>query len=273
MVDGRLRERRADAHAARAPATARARPARRGRRGPARAAGARRADRARHGRRRRRARRDARPVEDGLQPDRRPLRRGRGDRHRRLAGAARRHDRRERAALPRAEDRLQRLNGVVAAGTLSDVDVGGQLVSSVPVNDPLGQTRFQLPVKAASPGLWRAVRAQLQTGRVPDAGHSARADRVVVLGPNAARRLNITRVDQQPAVFIGDRLYVVIGILERVDRQPSLLGAVIMPEGTALREFGLAAPGLAQIETRVGAVELDRAPGADGAQRRRSPSR
>jgi len=161
------------------------------------------------------------------------------------------------SVLPfRAEDRLQRLNGVVAAGTLSDVDVGGQLASSVPVNDPLGQTRFQLPVKAASPGLWRAVRAQLQTGRVPDAGHSARADRVVVLGPNAARRLNITRVDQQPAVFLDDRLYVVIGILRSVERQPSLLGAMVMPEGTAAREYGLAAPGLAQIETRVGAVDL-----------------
>src|SRR4051812_44451571 len=32
--------------------------------------------------------------------------------------------------------------------------------------------------------------------------------------------------------------------------------AAIMPEGTARREFGLAAPGLAQVETRVGAVDL-----------------
>jgi hypothetical protein len=104
--------------------------------------------------------------------------------------------------------------------------------------------------------LWRAVRARLQTGRFPDAGHSARADRVVVLGPNAARQLNITRVDQQPAVFLGDRLYLVIGILASVERQPSLLGAMIMPEGTAALDYGLRAPGLAQIETQVGAVQL-----------------
>jgi macrolide transport system ATP-binding/permease protein len=161
------------------------------------------------------------------------------------------------SVLPfRVEDRLQRLNGVVAAGSLSDVDVGGQLVSSVPVNDPLGQTAFQVPVKAASPGLWRAVRARLRTGRLPDAGHSARADRVVVLGPNAAERLNVSRVDQSPAVRLDDRLYLVIGILDSVERQPSLLGAMIMPEGTAAREYGLRAPGLAQIETRVGATEL-----------------
>ena len=72
----------------------------------------------------------------------------------------------------------------------------------------------------------------------------------------AADRLNINRVDQQPAIFLGDRLYLVIGILDRVDRQPSLLGSVIMPEGTAVKEYGLLAPGLAQIETQVGAVQL-----------------
>jgi len=174
-----------------------------------------------------------------------------------VVSPARRGARTASSVLPfGVEDRLQRLNGVVAGGSLSDVNVRGELVSSVPVNDPLGQTQFQLPVKAASPGLWRAVRAKLQTGRLPDAGHSARADRVVVLGPNAARRLNINRVDQQPAVFLGDRLYLVIGILKSVQRQPSLLGAMVVPEGTAAREYGLPAPGLAQIETRVGAVEL-----------------
>jgi macrolide transport system ATP-binding/permease protein len=174
-----------------------------------------------------------------------------------VVSPARRGAKTAASVLPfRVEDRLQRLNGVVAAGSLSDVNVNGALVSSVPVNDPLGQTQVQLPVKAASPGAWRAVRAELRTGRFPDAGHSTRGDRVVVLGRNAAQRLNIDRVDQQPAIFVGDRLYLVIGILDRVERQPSLLGAVTLPEGTAAREFGLVAPGLAQIETRVGAVEL-----------------
>jgi ABC-type antimicrobial peptide transport system permease subunit len=57
-------------------------------------------------------------------------------------------------------------------------------------------------------------------------------------------------------VFVGDRLYAVIGLLSNVSRQPSLLGSAIMPEGTARREFDLAAPALAQIETRIGAVDL-----------------
>jgi macrolide transport system ATP-binding/permease protein len=154
------------------------------------------------------------------------------------------------------EARLRRLNGVVAAGTLADVDVRGQLVRSVPINDPLAAGAVQLPMKAASPGLFRAVRARLAMGRLFDEGHSRRADRVLVLGPNAAQRLGITRVDQQPAVFLGDRLYAVIGLLSDVRRQVSLRGAAIMPQGTARREFGLRAPGLAQVETRIGAVPL-----------------
>lgn len=154
------------------------------------------------------------------------------------------------------EERIRRLNGVTAVGTLSDVDLNGQLVGGVPVQDPRGQSRFRLPVKAASSGLFPAVRATVAMGRLPDAGHSIRADRVAVLGPTAAERFHVTRVDSQPAIFIGDRLYVVIGVLAGVERQPSLLDSVVIPEGTASREFGLFAPGAVQVETRIGAARL-----------------
>jgi ABC-type antimicrobial peptide transport system permease subunit len=163
-----------------------------------------------------------------------------------------------------AETRMKRLNGVKEAGTLAEVNLRGALVRSVPINDPLGQTDVQLPVRAASPGLWGAVRAELVAGRLPDAGHSARGDRVVVLGINAARRLGIRNLDQEPAIFIGDRLYQVIGLVGDVGRQASLLGSLVIPNGTARREFGVASPSSVQIETDVGAVELivDQAPRA-----------
>jgi macrolide transport system ATP-binding/permease protein len=155
-----------------------------------------------------------------------------------------------------AEQRVTRLNGVVAAGTLSDVDLHGDLVRSVPVNDPVAQTEFQLPVKAASPGLFRAVRARLAAGRLPDAGHSRRADRVAVVGSNVAEQLHVTRIEDQPAIFLGERLYVVVGVISGVARQSSLLGSVVIPEGTAGRDFGLAAPGSVEVETRIGAAGL-----------------
>ena len=155
-----------------------------------------------------------------------------------------------------APTRLQRLNGVVAAGILSEVDAGQHLVSASPITDPSSQTAFRLTIQAASPELFAAVRAALQTGRFFDQGHSLRADRVVVLGPNAAQRLGILSLDQLPAIAIGDRLYLVIGILSGVGRQPDLLGSVIIPEGTARRDFGLIAAGSVIVETRIGATSL-----------------
>lgn len=160
-------------------------------------------------------------------------------------------------AIPwNAQDQLERLNGVVAAGTLADIAVKGTLIRAVPVNDPLGQSQFQMPIKAASPGLFRATRARLGSGRFFDAGHSDRAERVVVIGRSAARKLNLARVDQLPAIFVGDQLYTVIGILDSVGRQPDLLSSIIIPEGTARKEFRLAAPSLVEIETEIGATGL-----------------
>lgn len=155
-----------------------------------------------------------------------------------------------------APERLARLNGVVAAGNMSEVEVGEALVSASPVQDPTSQSAFKLTVRAASPGMFRAVRAQIATGRLLDAGHSERADRVAVLGPDAALRLGIAGVERLPAIYIGDHLYLVIGILRDVGRKPELLGSVIIPEGTARKYFRLAGPTTVVVETRIGAAYL-----------------
>ena len=160
-------------------------------------------------------------------------------------------------ALPwDSEQRLTRLNGVVAAGTMADVPTGDALTRSVPINDPLAQTEFQIPMIAASPGLLPAVRGRIATGRWFDRGHSERKDRVAVIGPAPAQRLNITRVGHQPAVFVNDVSFTVIGILADVQRQPELLTAVIVPEGTARDLYKLQSPDTIQIDTEVGAAQL-----------------
>ncbi len=155
-----------------------------------------------------------------------------------------------------APARLLRLNGVVAAGTMSDVDLGNNLVSSSPVRDPTNQSAFKLSVRAASPEMFKAVRAVLETGRLFDGGHSDRADRVVVLGPDAAVRLGVRDVERLPAIAIGDQIYLVIGILRDVGRKPELLGSVIIPEGTARRRFALPGPGTVVVESKIGAASL-----------------
>ncbi len=155
-----------------------------------------------------------------------------------------------------AGDRLQRLNGVVAAGTKSDVDVGSDLARAVPVIDPLGQTEFQIPVIGVSDGTFAAVRSTLETGRFFDVGHNERADNVVVLGPGAATRLGVSRVDNTPAIFIGERAFAVIGILKDTAREPDLLSAIIIPDQTARAFFGLSAPGEVHVDVEVGAADL-----------------
>jgi macrolide transport system ATP-binding/permease protein len=153
-------------------------------------------------------------------------------------------------------ERLERLNGVVAAGNLSSVDVGDALVSTSPVNDPQRRTDFKLAIHAASRELFDAVRARIVAGRRPDDGHSRRADRVAVLGRHAATRLGITGLEHLPAISIGDRVFLVTGILDNVARQHDLLAAVIIPEGTARRLYRLASPEAVVVETRLGATDL-----------------
>jgi putative ABC transport system permease protein len=155
-----------------------------------------------------------------------------------------------------AEARLLRLNGVVAAGTLSVVNIRGALSRTSAVQDVTAITEYNIPVRAASPGLFPAVKTKLRTGRVFDTGNDMRADRVAVIGPGVAERLGLNRVDQQPAVFVGDRLYVVIGIIDDVLRQADLLDSIIIPNGTAKLEYDLQAPQLVAVDTSTGASSL-----------------
>ena len=148
--------------------------------------------------------------------------------------------------------RLERLNGVVAAGTLSAVDVGGQLVRGSPIE----RSAYKLPIEAASPSLFTAVRARVSAGRLLDGGHSRRGDRVAVLGPNAAEQLGVGRLDGLRSISIGDDVFLVVGVLGGVERKHDLLSSVIIPEGTARALYRLPAPESVVMETRVGAAGM-----------------
>lgn len=151
------------------------------------------------------------------------------------------------------EDRLTRIAGVKAAGAIATVDVKGATITAVPVKDPSAASVATPPVLATTPGLLDAVRGTVVTGRYFDAGHDARADRVVVLGSRAATRLGVNRVDNQPSIFIGTQAYTVIGIIDGVQRRSDLLDAVILPVGTARANFALAGLEQAQATIAVGA--------------------
>jgi macrolide transport system ATP-binding/permease protein len=152
--------------------------------------------------------------------------------------------------------RLERLNGVVAAGTMSGIDVKGLLVRGSPIDDPRNRSAFKLPVEAASPGLFTAVRAHVRTGRLLDAGHSRRGDEVAVLGPNAASQLGVARLDGVRSISIGDDAFIIIGVLDSVERKHDLLSSIIIPEGTARMLYRLQAPESVVVETRIGAAAM-----------------
>jgi macrolide transport system ATP-binding/permease protein len=152
--------------------------------------------------------------------------------------------------------RIQRLNGVVSAGNLSEVDIKGEFVSASPLRDPRRRSEFKFAIEAVSPDLFTTIRARLRTGRLPDGGHDQRKDRVAVLGANAAEQLGVTRLDDLPAIRIGDQPFAVVGILDSVERKHALLSAVIIPEGTARGLYGLQTPQSVVVETKVGALSL-----------------
>ena len=123
----------------------------------------------------------------------------------------------------------------------------------MPVHDPSAARTVAPDVLATSPGALEAVRGHIVQGRYFDEGHDTRADRVVVLGVDAAERLGVVRVDRQPSIFIGDRAYQVIGIVDDVQRRSDVLSSVLMPEGTARADFGLTTPEELHLHLAVGA--------------------
>ncbi|MCL2091552.1 MAG: ABC transporter permease [Micrococcales bacterium] len=141
-----------------------------------------------------------------------------------------------------APERARRIAGVRAAATISKVDIGEATITAVSVHDPSAPARTPPTVLATSADLLDAVGAHLAQGRYFDYGHDEHADRVAVLGAQAAERLGVTEVATLPSVFIGDDAYQVIGILDTTERSTNLLSSVIIPVGAARADFGLAAP-------------------------------
>ena len=155
-----------------------------------------------------------------------------------------------------APDRVERLNGVERAGLIGEVSIGETGITAVPINDPSAPEVMSPALLATSDGLLEAVRGRATAGRYFDAGHDARGDRVAVIGARAAEKLGINRVDSQPSIFIGERPYTVIGIVDDMERRADLLDAVIVPIGTARADFGLQSATELQLRIAAGAGPL-----------------
>ncbi len=164
-----------------------------------------------------------------------------------------------------ALDNLTRLNGVTAATGYARSRAGTDLpVRSTPLHDPTRVSTRQLPVVGTDVAFPAAARAAVTTGRFFDRGHVTRHDRVAVLGPEAAEQLGITRVDQQPAIFVDGRSFSVIGILGPSTRtdQTMLNSAIVVPWSTAETTLRAGPIDTVLVITALGAAPLvaDQAP-------------
>jgi putative ABC transport system permease protein len=152
--------------------------------------------------------------------------------------------------------RLQALNGINHAGLIYAVADNGSLQPRSTAARPIGELGA-IPVVAATPGAIEASLPTLATGRLYDEFHESRAERVAVLGRVAAEDLGITRVDNQPAVYIGDTAYTVVGIIDDVVRNASLLLAIAIPASTERDSIGTSAATFEVIiDTQGGAASL-----------------
>lgn len=132
------------------------------------------------------------------------------------------------------EIRLARLNGVNEGGVYWTIENAELDVRSLPTPS---RRPANTPVIAASPGAVRAARPTLAAGVLYDEFHDGRGERVALLGRVVAEQLGINRTDNQPAVFVGDAGYTVVGIINDVDRNPEMLLAVVIPAGNASPEL------------------------------------
>lgn len=167
---------------------------------------------------------------------------------------------------PDADTRIERLDGTVHAGVWWKVQHSdSSRLVTVTANPPAsiaaeaGAAGPQVDVYAATPEALAAMGPTISQGRVYDDFAAKRGEHVAVLSDSAARRLGISRLDAQPAVFVNGVPYLVTGIISNLERHPELLLGLVIPTTTATAQFGeppASAPAHMLIQTRLGAAQV-----------------
>jgi len=157
-------------------------------------------------------------------------------------GDGRQHDKDDPAEVsfpPDADARVDRLNGVRAAGVYWQLPLDQADVSGTPqLTADTGRAATGLPVYAVSPGLFAAAQVTVGQGALFNAFHQNRHERVAVLGASAAARLGIAQLRAHPAVFINGTAFTVVAIVSDTVLLPELLLSVLLPSNTAAQLYG-----------------------------------
>ncbi len=155
------------------------------------------------------------------------------------------------------------INGVVAAGVWWPVSLpasaefsGSQALS--------GSTSQTINLLAASPGAVRAMGLDLIAGSPLTSFENDTSQHVALIDTTTASALGISpdRLASDPAVFVDGIAYTVVGVYSSASRVVTDESAMLIPERTALADYGNPPPGIGSEEeaqmivaTRIGAAK------------------
>ena len=156
-----------------------------------------------------------------------------------------------------------RINGVVAAGVWWPVSLpdGTNFTGSLALSATASQT---VSLLAASPGAVRAMDVTMVAGSPLTSYENESAQHVAMIDTGTAAELGIApaRLASHPAVFVNGIAYTVVGIYSSAQRVVTDESAMLIPENTALADFGNPEPGIGNqdeaqmvVATRIGAAQ------------------
>jgi putative ABC transport system permease protein len=156
-----------------------------------------------------------------------------------------------------------RIRGVVAAGVWWPVALpaGASFTGSLALSAASSQT---VTLLAASPGAVRAMGLTIVAGAPLSRYENDTRQHVAMLDTTTATALGISaaRLASQPAVFVDGIAYTVVGIYRSAQRVVTDESAMLIPQNTALADFGNPLPGIGNqdeaqliVATRVGAAQ------------------
>jgi putative ABC transport system permease protein len=161
-----------------------------------------------------------------------------------------------------ADQIADRINGVTAAGVWWPVS----LPASASVTGSLALSAAAdgaVTVLAASPGAVAAMGLTVTAGTPLTAYENNTAQHVALISASTAATLGISpaRLPSHPAVFVGGIAYTVTGIYSTAQREIVGEAAMLIPENTALADYGNPEPGIGNqdeaqmvIATKIGAA-------------------
>jgi putative ABC transport system permease protein len=157
----------------------------------------------------------------------------------------------------KSEKKIERINGVVHAGFVSQVDDGQPIsVSRSPGIVAGSAGSFDFPFTIATPGALATMHATVSIGRLYDNGFEAHHEMVALIGSNVADELGITQINDGPAIFVNSVPLTIIGIVRGVSQQNQVLDDVIIPPDEGLIVGTNVGPPTIIVQTKLGAAQI-----------------